>query len=65
MILYVNQRKRQNFYGFRKFTHIIFLKSFPYFIWRIRIFCYIKANRNKLCVVQGYRMMFQDNFIAK
>lgn len=24
MILYVNQRKHQNFYGFRKFTHIIF-----------------------------------------
>ena len=27
MILYVNQRKHQNFYGFRKFTHIIFQKK--------------------------------------
>lgn len=33
MILYVNQRKRQNFYGFRKFTHIIFLKSFSEKAW--------------------------------
>lgn len=65
MTLYVNQRKRQNFYGFRKFTHIIFLKNFSEKAWWIRRFYYIKTNRNKLCVVQDYRMMFQDNFIAK
>ena len=27
MILYVNQRKHQNFYGFRKFMNIIFLRK--------------------------------------
>jgi hypothetical protein len=32
MILYVNQRKRQNFYGFRKFTHIIFEKFFIFYL---------------------------------